>query len=195
MQGLILLTFLLSGNCLSAPVTSPTHTSNPPVATVTALPDKTFLKLGEAISVTVVLRAGPRGAYVAKSSIRTCKVDEFWCGRHIGNVSGFDISVRTLTGKNALPMGHGGVADFGVPLSPLSPEEIFEKYFEFLHPREQVIWHGSAGSTPTKPGKYEVIGYYIPDGPELALAELPEANGLLIAKTIESTPAVITIVK
>lgn len=193
---------LLSSSFLDAQAISSNSPSESPLATLLAHPDKTTLKLGEDISVALTLRAGARGAYVSKWSTCTPRnvqdspsvsaSEVFWCGRHVYNVSGFDVFVQTLTGENALPMGHGGSADRWGP-SP-SPTERFEKEFLFLKSDEQVTWHGSAGSSPTKPGKYQVVGVYIADQNQVRdLVGLPEAQGLLIADTIRSAPVTVEI--
>jgi len=65
-----LILFLLSSSFVGAQITSPRVPSDePPLATLTAHPDKTVFNLGEEIRVTLILRAGPHGAYVSKASI------------------------------------------------------------------------------------------------------------------------------
>lgn len=195
---ILTLFFILSSGFVCAQTTSPKAGAEPALATLTTTPDKTVFKMGEAIGVTLTLEAGPHGVFVSKWSMQTCSHGDWrdvGCGRHIYNLSGFDVGVYTLAGKYASPMGHGGAADRFGP--PPSPKEEFEKYFEFLQPGEEVKWHNIAeDGSPAKPGDYEVVGEYIPDDPQLAdMAKLPESRGLLIAKTIKSAPVIITVVK
>ena len=67
-------------------------------------------------------------------------------GHHIENISGFDVSLPTLDGKNAETIGHGGVADRSGPAHFLS--EKFKKEFLFLKPGEEESWHGNIEGTP-----------------------------------------------
>jgi len=145
-----LILFLLFGIFAGAQITPRSVPSNnPPLATLTAHPDKSAFKLGEDIRVTLTLRAGPEGAYVARSSICAGQRNAhyFWCGRHMGNASGFDVSVYTLTGENAEPMGAGGVADSWS--LPPPPAERFKRDFVFLKPGEKLKWRGRTASSPT----------------------------------------------
>jgi hypothetical protein len=113
-------------------------------------------------------------------------------GRYIGNVSGFDVSLLTLDGKNAETIGHGGVADRYGPAPP--PSERLKEEFLFLTPGEEETWRGSIEGTPVKPGKYQIVGAYIPDYDQVhELVGFPEAQGLLIADVVRSTPIIVTI--
>jgi len=110
----------------------------------------------------------------------------------MGNASGFDVSVYTLTGENAEPTGAGGAVDrFSLPPPPA---ERFKRDFVFLKPGETLQWQGRTASSPTEPGKYEVVGFYIPDENQVRdLVALPRAHGLLISKPMRSASARITV--
>ena len=108
------------------------------------------------------------------------------------NVSGFDVSLLTLDGKNAETIGHGGVADRFGP-APL-PSERFKEEFLFLKPGEEESWCGNVEGTPVKSGRYQIVGVYMPDYDQVhGLVGLPEARGLLIADVVRSAPIIIRI--
>jgi hypothetical protein len=110
----------------------------------------------------------------------------------MSNVSGFDVSLLTLDGKNAETIGHGGVADRNGPDPP--PSERFKEEFLFLKPGEEVSWWNNVEGTPMKPGKYQIVGVYMPAYDQVhELVGLPEARGLLIADVVRSAPIIITI--
>jgi hypothetical protein len=185
---------LLLLSCLFKAQTAPDNApKQPPLATVTAHLEKTVYKSGEPIQVTLTLRAGPRGAYVSKwSKVSPNDKQNSPEGRYVGNVSGFDVSLLTLDGKNAETIGHGGVADRFGP-API-PSEKFKEEFLFLKPGEEESWRGNIEGTPVKPGKYEIVGVYMADYNQVhELAGLPEARGLLIADVVRSAPIIITI--
>lgn len=188
-----LLILLLPGCFLEAQTFSDTAPKQPPLATLSAHVDKVAHKGGEQIQVTLTLRAGPRGAYVSKwSKVSPNDNENSLVGRYMDNVSGFDVSFQTLDGKNAATIGHGGVADRFGAAPPLS--ERFKEEFVFLKPGEEESWRGSIEGTAVKPGKYQVVGFYIPDYDQVhELVGLPEAQDLLIADLIRSTPVMITI--
>ena len=194
MKLLAALLFLLLPSCFLEPQTaSDSAPKQSPLATLTAHVDKAVYKGGEQIQVTLTLRAGPRGAYVSKwSKVSPNDKQNPLVGRQMGNVSGFDISLLALDGKNAETVGHAGVADRFSPASP--PSERFKNEFLFLKPGEEETWRGSVGGTPVKPGKYQIVGAYVPDFEQVhELVGLPEAQGLLIADVVRSTPVTITI--
>ena len=106
--------------------------------------------------------------------------------------SGFDVSLLTLDGKNAETIGHSGVADRFGPDPP--PSERFKEEFLFLKPGEEVSWWNNVEGTQVKPGKYQIVGVYMPaDDQVRELVGLPEARGLLIADVVRSAPIIITI--
>ena len=194
MELLAALVFLLLPSCLiKAQTTSNNAAKQPPLATLTAQLEKTVYKGGEHIQVTLNLRAGPKGAYVSKwSNVSPSDKQNSSVGRHVGNVSGFDVSLLTLDGKNGETIGHAGVADRFGPIPP--PSERFKQEFLFLKPGEGESWCGSIDGTPVKPGKYQIIGVYIPDYEQVhELVGLPEARGLLVADVVRSAPIIITI--
>ena len=185
---------LLLPSCFLEPQTaSDSAPKQPPLATLTAHVDKVVYKGGEQIQVTLTLRAGPRGAYVSKwSKVSPHDKQNPLVGRQMGNVSGFAISLLALDGKNAETVGHAGVADRFSPAPP--PSERLKNEFLFLKPGEEETWHGSVEGTPVNPGKYQIIGAYVPDyGQVHELVGLPETQGLLIADVVRSTPVIITI--
>lgn len=156
--------------------------------------DKAVYKGGEQIQVTLTLRAGPRGAYASKWSkvSPNDKQNSQEVGRLISNVSGFDISLLTLDGKNAETIRHGGVADRFGPTP--TPSERFKEEFLFLKPGDEETWRGSVDGTAVKPGKYQIVGAYVPAYDQVhELVGLPEAEGLLIADVVRSKPVIITI--
>jgi hypothetical protein len=193
MKLLAALVFLLPSCLLNAQTASDNAPKQPPLATLTAHLEKTVYKGGEPIQVTLTLRAGPRGAYVSKwSKVAPNDKQNSSVGRHTGNVSGFDVSLRTLDGKNAESIGHGGVADRFAPAPP--PSERFKEEFLFLKPGEEESWRGNVESTPVKPGKYQIVGVYMPDYDQVhELVGLPQTRGLLIADVVGSAPIIITI--
>jgi hypothetical protein len=164
-----------------------------PLATLTADVDKAVYKGDEQIEVTLTLRAGPRGAYVSKwSRVSPNDSQNSLVGRTMSNVSGFDVSLLTLDGKNAESIGHSGVADRFGPDPP--PAVRFKEEFLFLKPGEEETWRGSINGTTVKPGKYQVVGVYMPAYDQVHdLVRLPEAQGLLIADVVRSTPVIIMI--
>ena len=188
-----LLPLLLPSCILEVQTTSNSASKQPPLATLTAHVDKTLYKGGEQIQVTLTLHAGPQGAYVSKwSKVSPSDKQDSRVGRHIGNVSGFDVSLLTLDAKNAETIGHGGVADRFGPVPPRS--ERFKQEFFFLKPGEEETWRGSIEGTPVKPDKYQIVGAYIPDYDQVHdLVGLPEAQGLLVADVVRSAPVIITI--
>src|SRR5271157_5525317 len=95
--------FLLLSSCLFKAQTAPDNApKQPPLGTVTAHLEKTVYKSGEPIQVTLTLRAGPRGAYVSKwSKVSPNDEQNSSVGHPIDNISGFDVSLLTLDGKNA----------------------------------------------------------------------------------------------
>jgi len=108
------------------------------------------------------------------------------------NVSGFDVSLLTLDGKNAETFGHSGVADRFGPAPP--PSERFKEEFLFLKPGEEESWRCNLEGTPVTPAKYQIVGVYMPDyGQVHELVGLPEARGLLVADEVRSAPIIITI--
>ena len=195
MKLLAALVFLLLPSCLiKAQTTSENAPKQPPLATLTAHLEKTVYKGGEHIHVTLTLRADPRGAYVSKWSKvpPNDKQNSQDVGRVLGNVSGFDVSLLTLDGKNAETIGFGGVADRNGPDPP--PSERFKEEFLFLKPGEEVSWWNNVEGTQVKPGKYQIVGVYTPaDDQVRELVGLPEARGLLIADVVRSAPIIITI--
>ena len=194
MKLLAALLLLLLPSCFLEPQTASDRApKQPPLATLTAHVDKVVYKGGEQIHVTLTLRAGPRGAYVSKwSKVSPNDNQNPLVGRQMSNVSGFDISLVALDGKNAETVGHAGVADRFSPAPP--PSERFKNEFLFLKPGEEETWRGSVGGTPVKTGKYQIVGAYIPDLDQVhELVGLPEAQGLLIADVVRSTPVTITI--
>jgi hypothetical protein len=194
MKSLAALLVLLLPSCFLEPQTaSDSAPKQPPLATLAAHVDKAVYKGGEQIQVTLTLRAGPRGAYVSKwSKVSLNDKQNSLVGRQMGNVSGFDISLLTLDGKNAETVAHAGVADRFSPAPP--PSERLKNEFLFLKPGEEETWRGSVDGTPAKPGKYQIVGTYVPDyGQVRELVGLPEAQGLLIAEIVKSTPVTITI--
>jgi hypothetical protein len=194
MKLLTALVFLLLPSCwINARTTSNNAAKQPPLTTLTAQVEKTVYKGGQHIQVTLNLRAGPRGAYVSKwSNVPASEKHNSSVGRHVGNLSGFDVSLLTLEGKNAETIVHGGVADRSAPVPP--PSERFKQEFLFLKPGEGESWCGSIDGTPVKPGKYQIIGVYVPDyGQVHDLVGLPEARGLLVADEVRSAPIIITI--
>ena len=188
-----LLLLLLPGCFLESQTTSDNAPKQTPLATLTAHVDKAVYKGGERIQVTLTLRAGPRGAYVSKwSKVSPSDKQNSLVGRQMGNISGFDISLLALDGKNVETVGHAGVADRFRPAPP--PSERLKNEFLFLKPGEEETWRGSAEGPPVKPGKYQIIGAYVPDYDQVhELVGLPEAQGLLIADVVRSTPVIITI--
>ena len=193
MKLLAALVFLLLPSCLlKAQTTSDNAPKQPPLATLTAHLERTVYKGGEHIQVTLTLRAGPRGAYVSKWSKVSPNDKEDSLGRSMGNVSGFDVSLLTLDGKNAETIGHGGAAERFGP-DPL-PSERFKEEFLFLKPGEEESWRGNVEGTAVKPGKYQIVGVYMPAYDRVhELVGLPEARGLLIADVVRSAPIIITI--
>jgi hypothetical protein len=186
------LVLLLPSCLLKAQTNSDNAPKQPPLATLTAHLEKTVYKGGEPIQVTLTLRAGPRGAYVSKWSKVSPNDKEDSLGRSMGNVSGFDVSLLTLDGKNAETIGHGGVAERFSP-DPL-PSERFKEEFLFLKPGEEESWRGNVEGTAVKPGKYQIVGVYMPAYDQVhELVGLPEARGLLIADIVGSAPIIITI--
>jgi hypothetical protein len=74
------------------------------------------------------------------------------------------------------------------------PSERLKNEFLFLKPSEEETWRGSVDGTPVKPGKYQIVGAYVPDFDQVhELVGLPEAQGLLIADVVRSTAVTITI--
>lgn len=193
MKLLAAIVLLLPSCLLKAQTTSYNAPKQPPLATVTAHLEKTVYKGGEPIRVTLTLRVGPRGAYVSKwSNVPANDKPNSVVGRHIGNVSGFDVSLLTLDGKNAETIGHGGVADRFGPAPP--PSERFKEEFLFLKPDEEESWRGNVEGTPVKPGKYQIVGVYMPDYDQVhESVGIPEARGLLVADVVTSAPTIITI--
>jgi len=194
MKLLAALLLLLLPTCFLEPQTGSDSTpKQPPLATLTAHVDKAVYKGGEQIQATLTLRAGPRGAYVSRwSRVSPNDKQNSLVGRHKGNVSGFDISLLALDGKNAEIFGHAGVADRFGPAPP--PSERLKNEFVFLKPDEEETWRGSVDGTPVKPGKYQIVGAYVPDYDQVhELVGLPEAQGLLIADVVRSTPVTIRI--
>jgi hypothetical protein len=188
-----LLLLLLPGCFLEPQTASDRAQKQPPLASLTAHVDKVVYTGGEQIQVTLTLRAGPRGAYVSKwSKVSPNDKQNSLVGRQMANVSGFDISLLALDGKNVETVGHAGVADRFGPAPP--PSERLKNEFLFLKPGEEETWRGSVEGTPVKPGKYQIIGAYVPDYDQVhELVGLPEAEGLLIADVVRSTPVIITI--
>src|ERR1700719_32158 len=194
MKSLAALLLLLLPSCFLEPQTaSESAPKQPPLATLAAHVDKAVHRRGEQIQVTLTLRAGPRGAYVSKwSKASPNDKQNSLVGRQMGNVSGFDISLLTLDGRNAETVAHAGVADRFSPAPP--PSERLKNEFLFLKPGEEETWRGSVDGTPVKPGKYQIVGAYVPDyGQVHELVGLPEAQGLLIADVVRSAPVAITI--
>jgi hypothetical protein len=193
MKVLAALVLLLPSCLLKAQTISDNAPKRPPLATVTAHLEKTVYKGGEPIQVILTLQAGPRGAYVSKwSNVPPNDKQNSVVGRHIGNVSGFDVLFLTLDGKNAETIGHGGVADRFGP-APL-PSERFKEEFLFLKPGEEESWRGKVEGAPVKPGKYQIVGVYMPDyGQVHELVGLPEARGLLVADVVRSAPTFFTV--
>jgi hypothetical protein len=194
MKLLAALLLLLLPSCFLEPQTaSDSAPKQAPLATLTAHVDKAVFQGGEQIQITLTLRAGPRGAYVSKwSRVSPNDKQNPVVGRQMGNVSGFAISLRTLDGKNAETVGHAGVADRFSPAPP--PSERLKNEFLFLKPGEEETWRGSVDGTPVKPGKYQIIGTYVPDFDQVhEIVGLPEAQGLLIADVVRSAPITITI--
>ena len=195
MKLLATLVFLLLPSCLiEGQTASDNAPKQPPLATLTAHLGKTVYKGGEHIQVTLTLQAGPRGAYVSKWSKvpPNDKQNSFDLGRAMGNVSGFDVSLLTLDGKNAETIGHGGAADRLGPDPPQS--ERFKEEFLFLKLGEEESWCDSVEGTRVKPGKYQIVGVYMPAYDQVhELVALPETRGLLIADVIRSAPIIITI--
>ena len=73
------------------------------------------------------------------------------------------------------------------------PSERF-KEFLFLEPGEEESWSGNVEGTPVKPGKYLIVGVYMPDYDQVhELVGLPQTRGLLIADVVGSAPIIITI--
>jgi hypothetical protein len=192
MRALAVAVFLLSSDFLGGQTISPDLPSEAPLAMLSARVDKAVYKRGEDIHVTLALRAGPRGAYVSKWSMHSARNPlDPESGRHMGNASGFEILVLTLAGKNAGPLLGGSADRWGPP--PL-PSERFKEEFVFLKPDEEETWHGSADTSRTKPGKYQVVGVYVPDQDQIRdLVGLPKAQGLLIADEVRSAPVIIKI--
>jgi hypothetical protein len=188
-----LLLFLLPSCFLEPQIASDSAPKQLTLAALTAHVDKAVYKVGDQILVTLTLRAGPRGAYVSKwSKVSPNDKQNSLVGRHMGNVSGFDISLLALDGKNAQTVGHAGVADRFSPAPP--PSERLKNEFLFLKPGEEETWRGSVDGTPVKPGKYQIVGAYVPDYDQVhELVGLPETEGLLIADVVRSTPVTITI--
>jgi hypothetical protein len=194
MKLLVALLLLLLPSCFLEPQTaSDSAPKQRPLATLTAHVDKAVYKGDEQIQVTLTLRAGSRGAYVSKwSKVSPNDEENPLAGRQMGNVSGFDISVLALDGKSAETVAHAGVADRLSPAPP--PSERLKNEFLFLKPGEEETWRGSVDGTPVKPGKYQIVGAYVPDYHQVhELVGLPEAQGLLIADVVRSTPVTITI--
>jgi len=194
MKLLAALLFLLLPSCfLGQQTASDSSPKQPPLATLTAQVDKAAYKGGEQIQVTLTLRAGPRGAYVSKwSRVSPHDKQNPLVGRHMGNVSGFDISLLALDGKNAETFGHAGVADRFSTAPP--PSERLKNEFLFLRPGEEETWRGSVDGARVKPGKYQIVGAYVPDYDQVhELVGLPEAQGLLIGDVVRSAPVTITI--
>jgi hypothetical protein len=188
-----LLLLQLPGGFLEPQTASDSAPKQPPLATLTAHIERAVYKGGEQIQVTLTLRAGSRGAYVSKwSKVAPNDKQNSLVGRQIGGLSGFEISLLALDGKNEETIGHAGVADRFSPAPPLS--ERFKNEFLFLKPGEEETWRGSVEGTPVKPGKYQIIGAYVPDYDQVhELVRLQEAQGLLIADVIRSTPIIVTI--
>jgi hypothetical protein len=194
MKLLAALLLLLLPSCFLEPQTaSDSAPKQPPLATLTTHVDKAVFQGGEQIQVALTLRAGPRGAYVSKwSKISPNDKQNPLVGRQMGNVSGFDISLLALDGKNAETVGHIGVADRFRPAPP--PSERLRNEFLFIKPGEEETWRGSVDGTPVKPGKYQIGGAYVPDFDQVhELVGLPEAQGLLLADMVRSAPITITI--
>jgi len=185
--------FLLLLNCFpNAETRSQEVPTEPPRATLTARIDKAVSRRGGSIQVTLTLRAGPRGAYVSRwSRVSSSDARDFSSGRSMSNVSGFDVFVLTLGGKNADPIGHGGVADRWGPPPP--PSERFKEEFVFLRPGKEETWSGNVDG-PATPGKYQIVGVYMPAYDQVHdLVRLPETQGLLIADVVRSAPVIIEI--
>jgi hypothetical protein len=193
MKLLAALLLLLASCFLQPQTTSDNASKRTPLATLTAHVDKAAYKVREHIHATLTLRAGPQGAYVSKwSKVSPADMQNTLVGRSMSNVCGFEISLLTLDGKNAETIGHAGVADRFGPAP--SPSERFKEEFLFLKPDEEQTWRGSVDDTAVKPGKYQIVGAYILAYEQIhELVGLPEAQGLLIADVVRSTPVIITV--
>jgi hypothetical protein len=187
------LALLLLPSYFPQPQTLSENAPKQPLATLTAHLKKAVYKGGDPIQVALTLRAGPQGAYVSKWSKVTPKDKQnSFVGRYMENASGFDVSLLTLDGKNAETISHYGVSDRFRPAPP--PSERFKEEFLFLKPGEEESWSGSVEGTPVKPGKYQIVGVYMPDYNQVhELVGLSETRGLLIADVVRSAPIIITI--
>jgi|HubBroStandDraft_6_1064221.scaffolds.fasta_scaffold118222_2 hypothetical protein len=142
--------------------------------------EKRSFQLGEGINVHVDLEAGAKGVYVARG----------W-GRAGENIAGFRISLTTEDGRPAQTCGGEAIADNA---GPPPATETFKKDFVFVAAGQSVGYREALQCVTPLPGKYKVLASYHPDHPQTkTVAQLPEANGLVLDHTVEAEPVPIEI--
>jgi hypothetical protein len=161
-------------------VPSQTGPSLEPAALASIHVDKHSFKSGEDIELTILLEAGPGGAYIPK-----------WWGRLGGGIPGFSVTLTTSSGKRAETCGVAGDA---LPEHEPDATVVLNRDFIYL-PAQQIVGLKTAIDCPTKrPGKYLINAFYSPyhiDADEVA--RLPETRGLVLRKGVQAKPVAISI--
>lgn len=150
------------------------------LATVSIVPAKRLIKLGEPIEVTVLLTAGQDGVYVQKT----------W-GQAGRAIPGFYVELETGQGKGVELCRP--IAD-GMPNDEPDTEIVFGRNFIFLTHGQIIGWSTTIDCPPHKPGKYLVRARYSPDLPlNERIAGLIQTRGRVILNILDAKPAEIVI--
>jgi hypothetical protein len=141
-------------------------------------PAKLKLRVGDIIYVTAVLRAGKQGVYLSN-----------WAGE--AGPRGLFLDLRNSDNRSVLTCGFGSFAD---RIAGIDPEQILDRDFMFLKPKETRKYRHSLQCVPKVPGRYLLTGEYSPSDPATQrVAALAKTKGLVLQDIVTAKPVEIAI--
>lgn len=151
-----------------------------PLAVASIHVEKHNFKSGEKIVLTVLLEAGPHGAYIPKE----------W-GEMGGGIPGFAVNLMTISHRGAVTCG---MASDAFPEHEPDATVVLNRDFMYLAP-QHIIGLRTTVNCPTKrPGKYFIEAFYSPFNIDAdAVAQLPETHGLVLRDVVHAKPVLISI--
>jgi len=151
------------------------------LATVTTKPDRYTVRHGEALGITLTIKAGVRGAYLPNyfaAWVDTCQ-------------AGFSVDLVTLDNVHASTDVHGCAGSILGP-GP-SAKELLKEYI-FLRPGEERSWHTTLSDLPKSPGNYKLEAEYLSAKYRIdEVASLPEVHNLMVVGRVAAQPVPIRI--
>jgi hypothetical protein len=142
-------------------------------------PAKLKFKVGDIIYVTAILRGGKQGVYLSNLAGEA-------------GLRGLFLGLSDLDKKSVLTCGFGSSGPDRI--EGADPEQILDREFMFLKPKEVQKFRHSLPCVPKVPGRYLVTGEYSPMDPiTQRVAALAKSKGRVLLDTVTAKPVEITI--